>query len=258
MINKNTNITSPLCIGYCSLFIGYCSLVIGLFVPRPVNALMRSDDYELQMPNLNFASGNVNSTDYNLGFTGGQTASGAYSSTGYRALIGFWYLKTIIPFSFSLSNQVVEFGTLSSSIPSYGTTTIVVSSGGAGAYQVTAAETRPLRVDASGATIPDITGDNGTATESVADTWNQNTTYGFGYTLHGNDVPTPFPSIAPIGTSYRQFANLEANETPQIVMSSTNVGANKTATLTYKVNISAIQAAGRYRNTIVYVATPGY
>ena len=243
---------------HCSLFIGYCSLFIGLFVPAPVSALMRSFDYELQMPNLNFASGNVNSTDYSLGFTGGQTASGNYSSTGYRALIGFWYLKTIIPFSFSLSNQVIDFGTLSSGVPSYGTTIVTVSSGGGGAYQVTTAETRPLRVDATGAAIPDVTGDNGSATESADDIWAVNTTYGFGYTMHGNDVPSPFPTAAPAGTAYKQFANLEANETPQVIMSSVTVGKNRSATLTYKVNISAMQPAGRYRNNIIFVATPGY
>lgn len=238
---------------YLYLFVFIC-----LFAYSPTYALMRSDDYELQMPNLNFASGNVSSSGYDLGFTGGQTASGAYSSTGYRALIGFWYLKTIIPFSFALSNQVIEFGTLSSGVPSYGTTTLTVSSGGAGAYQVTAAENRPLRVDTTGAAIPDTTGDNGAATESVSDTWALDTTYGFGYTMHGNDVPSPFPTAAPAGTAYRQFANLENTETPQVVMSSVNVGKNRIATMTYKVNISAMQPAGRYRNNIIFVATPGY
>lgn len=244
----------------CLLFAlaAFDAVICYLCINRPVYALMRSNDYELQMPNLNFTSGNVSSTDYQLGFTGGQNTSGSYSDVGYRALIGFWYLKTIIPFSFSLSNQIIEFGSLSSGVPSYGTTTLVVSSGGAGAYQVTATESRPLRVDSTGAAIPDVTGDNGLASESVSDDWLLNTTYGFGYTMHGNDVPSPFPTSAPAGTSYKQFANLETDEAPQVVMSSVNVGKNRSAVMTYKVNISSVQPAGRYRNNIIFVATPGY
>jgi len=36
------------------------------------------------------------------------------------------------------------------------------------------------------------------------------------------------------------------------------VGKNRIATVTYKINTSASQAAGRYHNVITYIATPTY
>ncbi|MGB9637314.1 MAG: hypothetical protein ACPLY7_00770 [Microgenomates group bacterium] len=219
---------------------------------------MRSSDYELQMPNLNFSSGNVSSTNYKLGFTGGQTSPGLYTSTGYKVMAGFWYIKTIIPFSFSISNTVIDFNSLSVGVASTAVTTLTVSAGGAGGYQVTVQENHPLLVDSIGAIIPDTTGDNGDITESNAGTWAQNTTYGFGYTLYGDDVPAPFPTSAPAGNSYKQFADASKNETAQVIMSRNAVGKNRTATLIYKVNVSATQLAGRYHNVITYIATPSF
>lgn len=223
-----------------------------------VSAKMQSDNYEIQMPNLNFSSGNVSSTNYKLGFTGGQNAPGEYSKAGYKLLAGFWYLKTIIPFTFSLSNSVIDFGVLSANTPATAQTIISVSAGGAGGYQVVVFEDHQLLVDSIGAIIPDTTGDNGDITESNAGLWAQNTTYGFGYTLYGDDVPSPFPSSPPPNSYYKQFADLSKSETPQIIMSSSSVGKNKTATLTYKINIPPTQPSGRYHNVITFIATPSY
>ncbi len=233
-------------------------LLLTLILPATAHANMKSADYELQMPNLNMSAGNVGSTDFKLGFTGGQNMPGPYASSGTRVLAGFWYLKSIIPFTFTLSNQVIDFGVLATEVPQTATTTLTVSAGGAGGYQVTAQENHQLLVDSIGAVLPDTTGDNGDITESNAGAWAQNTTYGFGYTLYGHDVPTPFPTASPAGDDYKQFADISKNENPEIVMSSSRVGKNRTATLTYKINISALQAAGRYHNVIVYIATPTY
>lgn len=232
-----------------------------LLATTPASAVMRSSDYELQMPNLNFAAGNVSSADFKLGFTGGQNMPGPYTSTGYQVLAGFWYLKTIIPFAFSLSNQLIEFGTLSAGVPSTNTTTMTVSAGGAGGYQVTVQEDHQMAVHSIGALIADTTGDNGDITESNEGDWALNTTYGFGYTVYGNDVPSPFPTAAPTGvptSPYKQFADMIKNETAQVVMSSNRVGKNRSATLLYKINISGTQAAGRYHNIITYIATPTF
>lgn len=229
-----------------------------LGLAKPLSAKMVSEDYELQMPNLNFSSGSMSSSGINLGFTGGQTASGEYSRDGYRLLAGFWYLKTIIPFTFTVSNQVVEFSSLSAGVPSDSTTTLSVSSGGTGGYQVTAQENHQLMVYSTGGLIADTTGDNGDITYSNAGAWENNTTYGFGYTLHGQDVPTPFPTAAPANNYYKQFSDTSKGEDPEIVMHSDNVGKNRTATVTYKINVSFSQPAGRYHNVITYIATPTY
>lgn len=243
----------------------YFLLVILIFnfflLTSPVLSVMKSSDYELQMPNLNFSAGNVSSSGYNLGFTGGQTGSGLYSSTGYRVLAGFWYIKTIIPFTFSLSNQVVDFGSLSAGSPSTATTNITVSAGGAGGYQVTVQEDHQLSVHSIGAIIANTTGDNADISETNAGDWANNTTYGFGYTMYGNDVPAPFPTAAPTGTpttNYKQFADISNSKIAQVIMTSSAVGKNRSATLLYKINISPSQVTGRYHNVITYIATPSF
>ena len=223
-----------------------------------VQANMKSDDYILQMPNLNFTSGSVSSDAYKMGFTGGQTAPGEYTSAGFKVLSGFWYLKTIVPFSFTVSNQLIDFGSLSPGVPKYETTLLTVSAGGAGGYQVTVQENHPLTVSSTGYSIPDTTGDNGDITEKNAGSWTQNTTYGFGYTVYGSDVVSPFPTTTPAGTQYKQFADISKNEEPQVIMSSSRIVKAHSATVTYKVNISANQPAGRYHNVIMYIATPTY
>lgn len=227
---------------------------------KPVLANMKSADYILQMPNLNFSSGSISNPEgpYKMGFTGGQTAPGEYSSTGYKVLAGFWYLKTIVPFSFTVSNQIIDFGSLTAGVPKYDTTQLTVSAGGAGGYQVTTQENHPLTVYSTGYSIPDTTGDNGDITEETAGVWDQNTTYGFGYTVSGTDAVPPFPSADPADNLYKQFADISKDEEPQVIMASDKVVKAHSATVTYKVNISANQPAGRYHNVIMYIATPTY
>jgi hypothetical protein len=242
---------------FCIFILSFAFCILTLH-RRSAEANMRSSDYELLKPNLNFSAGIVSSDDYRLGFTGGQLAPGEYSRNGFKVLAGFWYLKTIIPFTFSVSNQIIDFGVLSAGVPKTATTDLTVSAGGAGGYQVTAEENNQLMAPTTAAIIADTTGDSGDISESNAGTWGQNTTYGFGYTLYGNDVPTPFPTAPPAGNQFKQFADRSKGEGPQAVMSSIHVGKNRTATVTYKVNISANQAAGRYHNVITYIATPAY
>jgi len=262
-LNIRTLIHSLKIINYkLKIAVAFFAGVVFFIATSPISANMHSSDYELQMPNLNFSAGNVSSANFKLGFTGGQNMPGPYSSTGFKVLAGFWYLKTIIPFSFTISNQVINFEPLSIEVPQTATTTLTVSAGGAGGYQVTAQENHQLLVDSLGAIIPDTTGDNGDATESQAGVWTQNSTYGFGYTMHGQDVPTPFPTAAPTpglqGDDYKQFTDISKNETPEVIMTSANVGKNRTAVVTYKVNISSTQIAGLYHNVITYIATPTY
>ncbi len=235
-------------------------ICLSLFYKKDfVKANMQSDNYVLQMPNLNYASGSIGSTNFKLGFTGGELAVGPYSKTGYKLGAGFWYIKTIIPFSFTVSNSVIEFDVLSADQPKTDSTTLTVSAGGSGGYQVTAEENHEMMVYSVGALIPDVTGDSNNITEDVAGEWTQATTYGFGYSLYGHDVVTPFPTASPPSyTNFKQFANSDKDESPKVLMLSSRVGKNRTATVVYKINISAIQAAGRYQNVITYVATPTY
>jgi len=217
---------------------------------------LSSDNYKIQMGNLNMGAGLPTSTSYNLGLTGGQTAPGLYSYNGYKVMAGFWYLKTIIPFAFTLSDLTIDFGTLVPGTPATAQNNLSVSAGGAGGYQVTAIESDALKTIAGTSNITDTTcnGGGSTCNETTAALWTDNTKYGFGYNLVGHDIPATFVN----STYFRPFPSLAASETAATVMESTQVGRDRMATVTYKVNISGSQAAGDYRNYIVFVATPKY
>lgn len=216
-------------------------------------AVIKSPNYEIQMPNLNSGAGIPTSTNYNVNTTIGQTAPGPFSSTGYRVLSGFQYIHSIIPFSFSLSSIAIPFGSLTPDTFKTLTQTLTVSAGGAGGYQVTARENNPLKIIGSAPTIPDTTC-NVTCSETTAGVWDQTTKYGFGFNMTGNDIPADFTD----STYFRQFADTSNSETAKVVMSSTKVYRSRVATVTYKVNISSLQEAGQYQNIIYYTAIPSY
>lgn len=224
-------------------------------------AVIKSTNYEIQLPNFNSGAGIPTSNQYKLNTTIGQTAPGPFSSTGYRVLSGFQYIHSIIPFSFAISPIAIPFGYLLPDTPKTLPQTLTVSAGGAGGYQVTAREGGPLKIVSGTPTIPDTLCDAGTCSETTAGAWTQTNKYGFGFNMAsdtaGDDIPDDFEG----STFFRQFAdtsNLPNPETAKIVMSSTKVGRSRVATVTYKVNISSLQKAGQYQNIIYYTAIPGY
>jgi len=230
-------------------------LLTSTFTASSAKALtMSNSNYILQMGNLNTAAGKPTGGDYKLGLTVGQTAPGLYTGTNYKVRAGFWYVRSIIPFAFSISETLIDFGTLSPTNPVTRTNTLTVSNGSANGYAVTASENHQLLVPASGALIPDTTCDNGTCTPTQSAVWTNTLTYGFGYrctNVSGTDCATGFT----VSTFYKQFA---ASPSAQTVMTGPNVGRNKQTQITYKVNISGAQAAGLYSNVIMYIATPTF
>jgi hypothetical protein len=224
--------------------------------PRPARAeMLNSGTYQIQMGNVDMSAGLPTSTNYKLGLTGGQIAPGQYGLTGNIVRAGFWYLKTIIPFRFSISGLQIDFGTLTPNTPIQNKISVLtVSSGGAGGYQVTARENDALKTEAGSASIVDTGCDNSGCDETNAGPWILNSSYGFGYNMSGMDIPATFTG----STYFRRFPSATALEDPAIVMTSVNVGRNRIATVTYKINVGGSQAAGDYENYIVYVATPTY
>ncbi|KXK07693.1 MAG: hypothetical protein UZ21_OP11001000915 [Microgenomates bacterium OLB22] len=215
---------------------------------------MYSTLYRIEEPNVNIGGKDSSSSNYDLSKTVGQSAAGEYDSTGYIVKAGFQYIHSIIPFSFSISDTSIDLGTLAAQTPSTQDTVLTVAFGSAGTYQVTVEELGKLRTADDSSNIPDTTCNAGTCTETSAQVWTSTSAYGFGYTMAGNDIPTDFVNT----TYYRPFPDRLLSETPAVVMSSTNVGKNRQATMTIKSNISTIQPAGNYRTVLQFIATPSF
>jgi len=231
-------------------------LVLSLFGSWSVQALtLESASYKIQMGNFNTSAGQAQSTNYTLGQTTGQIAPGKYTGTNYIVKAGFQYIHSIIPFSFSLSKTSIDFGILTAGSPATDSLVLTISNNSAYGYQVLVKEDKPL-TSTQGDTIPDTTCDSGsTCSEYDANVWSQNTSYGFGYNMSGDDVDT---TDFVDSTYYRPFPSLADNEAGAVVMSSTAAARNRQATMTLKVNISGTQAAGRYGNELIFIAVPSY
>jgi len=217
---------------------------------------MKSVQYRIDFGNVNIGSNQENSDNYSLGTTLGQLAANEFSSSGYVVKAGFQYIHSIIPFAFSISDLSIALGTLTPNTPSTATTDLTVSFGGAGAYQVTAEEIGPLDTASGSDVIVDTSCNGGgqTCTETVANVWNSNATYGFGYNMSGTGAPAGFTNA----TYFKRFPDALLSETPEVVMSSSNVTTSSTSTVTFKANISPVQAAGSYQTLIRFIATPSY
>lgn len=153
-----------------------------------------SERYRIQYGTINIGGENAASSGgYNLSVSLGQTAAGEFQSNGYVVKAGFQYLHSIIPFRFTISSTNMDFGTLIPQLPTTQETSLTVSFGSAGSYQVSAQEESPLKTLA-GTFIPDTVCDNSTdpCNENSAEVWKKNNAYGFGYNISGNDVPPDF------------------------------------------------------------------
>lgn len=225
---------------------------------------IESDNYKIQLPGFNSGAGIPSSSNYAINSTIGALAAGLFESTNYKVRSGFQYIHTIIPFSFTISDVSIDFGTLNVGIASTQPSTLTVKAGGAGGYSVKAQENHPLAIDnnPSNPTIADTLCDSGPCSETSAQNWSSASTYGFGFNMSGDDIPADFS-----GGKYRQFADAASAEDPATIMTKSGVTwdyPNNTwpwesqATITYKVNVSATQEAGKYYNLILFTAIPAF
>lgn len=218
---------------------------------------LESESYVVTFGNFNVTSGEKSSASYNLTDTVGQIANGPYGqfgSSGYVIGGGFQYIYTIDTFSFRITDVSVELGELTPGAHATAGHDLIISTKGAGGYYVYAYERHPLRHTNGTPDIPDTSCDAGTCTISSAGVWSNTTIPGFGFNMSGDDVAADFID----STYFRPFADDSASDTMQVVMSSTNVGQNRTATVTYKAGITGAQASGDYQTNVLYVAVPGY
>lgn len=224
-----------------------------LFVsPSYAQTSMDSENYKIEYGNINVTSGEKSSDNYGLTDTVGQFAPGAYSSNGYLVRAGFQYIYSVTPFYFSVSKTTIPFGTITPENPATDSLELSVSNANNG-YQVTVIENSQLTND-QGAIIPDTSCDAQNCNQTTAAPWTLNSTYGFGYSMSGQDIPQTFIN----GTYFRPFPSVNQTESPVIVMSSSNATSQSQATLTFKITISQNQEAGNYQNIISFTAIPLY
>jgi len=218
---------------------------------------MSNGSYIIQMGNLNMSAGKPTGSGFKLLFTAGQTSPGLYSGTNYKVRAGFEYIKSIIPFRFTVSDTFIDFGTVSPTVPVLRTNLLTVSNSSAFGYQVTTSQNHNLRVNTTGAEIPQTTcngGGTGNCTTSTAALWDDPLTYGFGYrcdNINGTDCDPQFATT----DYYRPFIS---SPSAIMVMHGPNAGKNKIIQVTYKLNIAGSQTAGLYTNVINYIATPTF
>lgn len=243
-------------LGVSSLFLS------GIFSPVSHAFTMSNLLYILEFGNLNSGAGIATGGTRKLISTIGETGAGQFIGTNYQLCAGFYggvencqTATQAITFTFSISQTLIDFGTLEPNNPVSRTNTLSINTNSIYGYSISAIEDHSLSIPNSSTLIPDTTCDNGQCTNSLASLWVNALTYGFGFrcdNVVGTDCASDFSSA----NTFRPFASTKNNQTPQILASGTS--GQKTSQVTYKVNISGTQAPGLYSNNISFIATPTF
>ncbi|MCR4330087.1 MAG: hypothetical protein NUV65_06105 [Candidatus Roizmanbacteria bacterium] len=216
---------------------------------------MSSSSYRIIFGTLNSGGSRTTSSGYKLDISLGQVAAAQFNSSGYVIKAGFQYVRTLTPFSFTLSDTSLDLGTLLPNTFSTQQLNATVNHRGVGYQVATIADTRLKQLFGS-AEIPDTSCNGGpsTCTETTAALWNSTGTYGFGYNASGDDISGDF-----ITSSYfRPFPTRTDAESAATFMSSNATAVARTATVTVKANIQGTQTAGNYQTILSFIAIPKY
>jgi len=216
---------------------------------------MSNSDFKLKTnilstPNKNSSNNKIDTKN---------TETNVFIEPNYKVISGFQHdpSSATKPFIFSISQTLIDYGSLSPTTPVSRTNLLTVHNSFLNGYSVTASQNHALYNETSLATIPDTTCDTGTCSEQNPAPWNNILTYGFGYRCDNISHITPCSNDFYDSKYYKQFPNISNSQKPQIVMSGANIGDNK-ARIIYKVNTSGSQPLGFYSNTITFVATPNF
>ena len=225
------------------------------FHPQVYADNLFSPSFEIDMGTINITGGNKTSATYRLSDTVGQTAQGQFNSSGYIIKAGFQYVRELTPFTFTISNLDLNYGSLVPGTPSLLTNILTVTTGSAYGYTVKVLEDHPLRISNGSTTIADTSCNLASAcTQTDATVWDDNTRYGFGYNIQGTDVDT---ADFVDNTYFRPFP-IQDIDSPATVMSRSGIATASAATVAYKINIAGSQATGTYQNNIQYIAIPSF
>lgn len=221
----------------------------------PVQAAnMESTRFQIHNSAINIGGGNASSSNYGLSTTLGQTAAGQFDSEGFALRAGFQYLHSVIPFTFSVSKSNLTLNNIEPNKPQTTGLDLHVTYGSAGGYQVATQALGPLRTFDGFKSIPHTICNTAKkkCTSTKAAQWNSDTSFGFGYSVKGDSVTPDFID----SSFYRPFADENLNQSPAVIMQSTNVTRSANATVTLKVNVPPRQATGIYTTVLNFIATP--
>jgi len=174
-----------------------------------------------------------------------------YLGENYQVATEFENIEDKQPFAFSISNTLVDYGSLTPTNPVFRTTDLIISKGSSRGYSVFAFANRQL-TDVSNNSIPDTTCDNGTCSETSSAQWSGNLSFGFGYRCENADSSGCTDDFSK-ADYFKQFANDSKSESYQAIINSFD---SKKAKIEYKVNISNNQAESSYSNSIIFIAIP--
>ncbi|MDO8583141.1 MAG: hypothetical protein Q7R51_01275 [bacterium] len=222
-----------------------------LTTPKTEAQTMTNNDYIIKTENLNPFS---NSTEQSEDSVAKETNPSISEGVNFRVKSGFENIKSSLSFSASLSTDLIDFGDLSPTNPIIRTVDLSILNPPAYGYSVMASENNPLKSDTT--TIPDTNCDNGECNHETSGIWTNTLTYGSGYrcdNLTGSDCDSSFlnPDF------YKHFADASNSQSSQSVMSGSGK-ENKSARLSYKVNIPGSQTQGTYTNIITFIAVPNF
>jgi len=175
-----------------------------------------------------------------------------YSGENYHVITGFENIQNSDLFSFSVSDNLVDYGPLTPTNPVFRTTDLIISKGSSRSYSVFAFEDHEIR-DPNNNFIPDITCDNGACSETVSAQWSSNLSFGFGYRCEEVDSSVCTEDFSK-AYYFKQFANDSKSESPQAILNGSS--PKKKAKIKYKVNISGNQNKSNYSNSIIFIAVP--
>ena len=243
------------------------ALILFFILARSASAQeMTNDFFKIQMGNFNSIAGISESETFKINITSGETAPNLNVGTS-KVKAGFQYIPRKAIFSISISNNLIDFGTLSPTNPVTRNATITVANLSAPSFIVSASQNHQLLSPKNGAIIPDTTCDKGICSQTAPATWSNVLTYGFGYRcdnlsilLRGRKGRSCLKNDLSFYSNqnfYRQFSDASKSEKAVAIMSG-DKGRNQKATITYKVNIPSSQAPGIYTNSITYLAVPTF
>ncbi|GIW64539.1 MAG: hypothetical protein KatS3mg092_0472 [Patescibacteria group bacterium] len=185
-----------------------------------------------------------------------------------------------VPSSTSACGQTTDVTTTATSVP-WGTIinfgafqeaaqTVTISTNAASGYNVNIEENDQMGKDGKVCTgasageadqcIQDTVCGPTACNESTSQDWISTSYYGLGYSLanvSGNNAAFTYNESGRT-FSARQFADQEAAETKQTIMSAATPVASSQVYVCYRLNVSATQPAGYYFNKVRYTATASF